>query len=548
MGDLKNPIATITNNVSVDVDIYDVFNPSNSANAVLTYTKLDTVKQGETKQIQTIHLASQLQAMYTGVIPALNGNYYYQFPVAVMAILAIGSKKQTSYTITDDDKTGMEQSFLFQKYVVANADSQIAKDFFAALNDPDQEKAVNKFFASTKNFKTCTLAKWTAAVSWCSQFTSAWQGPYYLYSVPPKDSSTAPTLIATVNIVSTPTADSAVLALGDPSQNTALSMNGQGLEESNVGEGDISVSLKPAWINLVQTDDQGNTRYLIGNALSGVVNGITVFGTGQARTISNPDDSADQQKKDQQDQKDFDRWFSKITTLISLGVAILTAYFFYKQLKAGETQKTNNSAEEAARKSGGDDDNAVDDAIEKENDDYKESFSDDSGEIPLVRKRVAKVPEETKKAVEEVVKQEKVNKLENVVDDQVEKLSDVLEKKPPTDDIENTAGTLSEVQSDIKDIQDGKPGAKSVEEVKTSLKDVSTTIETQSKADDWKQYEKKALETTKEDIDAGLKQTESIDQAATEKANEAKAEASDPKFEPDFEEPKTEPIETEVVK
>jgi hypothetical protein len=157
MGDLKNPTATITNNASVDVDVYDVFNPSDTANAVLTYTKLGTVKQGETKELQTLRLASQLQAMYTGSVLALNDNYYYQFPVAVMPIIAIGSKKVTSYTITNDDKSGMEQSFLFQKYAVANADSKIAKDFFAALNDPDQENAVNKFFASTKNFNTCTL-------------------------------------------------------------------------------------------------------------------------------------------------------------------------------------------------------------------------------------------------------------------------------------------------------------------------------------------------------------------------------------------------------
>src|SRR5262245_35311878 len=156
-----NPMATITNNSSIDVDVYDVFNETGQAQGVLTYTKLGTVKKGETQQIQTIHFASQLQAMYTGNVAALNGKYYYQFPVAVMPILSMGATKQTSYTITDDDRAGMEQAYLFQKYAVANPDSTISKDFFTALSDPDdQEGQVNKFFAVTKNFGSCTLAAW----------------------------------------------------------------------------------------------------------------------------------------------------------------------------------------------------------------------------------------------------------------------------------------------------------------------------------------------------------------------------------------------------
>ncbi len=548
MTDTTNPMATIVNNSSIDVDVYDVYNGTGDANAALTYTKLGSVKKGETKKLQTIHFASQLQAMYTGTSAALNGNYYYQFPVAVIPIVPLGSQKRTSYTITGDDKTGMEQSFLFQKYVVANADSQVAKDFFAALSGSDPETAVDKFFAGTKNFKTCTLAAWTAVVTWSGQFTSAWQGPYYLYSVPPKDSTTPPKLTATVNISSTAKDDSAVLSMSDSSQSTALSMNGRGLQESNVGAGGISVSLKPAWMNVVQTDGQDgstNTRYLIGSAVTGVVNGITVLGTGEKRVIPSStggggQSDADKQRKEQQDQQNFDRMFSKITTLAGLAVSVLTAYFFYKQLNQGHTQKTNEATEQAAKKPGNKSpDKAVDDAVKSQDADYEKSLDKAREEIKPAEEAAAK---DMAPALDAVAEQAKINVLDDVVDAQVDKLSEVLETKPPTDSLESTAEKLSDIQSEIQDIQDGKPGAKTIDDVTSSLKDVSTTIETEAQAKDWQDYEKDALESTKEAVDESVDVKESIDTADAEHAKEAETSPDDPDFDPEFAEPEVDPI------
>jgi hypothetical protein len=87
-----NPIATITNKLGFDVDIYDVFNPNASTQGLLTYTKLATVPTGTAaQQVQTIHFASQLQATRSGNITALsNVNYYKQFPVAVLAVSPFG--------------------------------------------------------------------------------------------------------------------------------------------------------------------------------------------------------------------------------------------------------------------------------------------------------------------------------------------------------------------------------------------------------------------------------------------------------------------------
>ena len=52
----NNPKVTITNNSGVDVDIYDVYNPSGKADQY-TYTKLDTLENGANEAVQTIHAA-----------------------------------------------------------------------------------------------------------------------------------------------------------------------------------------------------------------------------------------------------------------------------------------------------------------------------------------------------------------------------------------------------------------------------------------------------------------------------------------------------------
>jgi hypothetical protein len=85
----SNRVTTIINNLGCDVDIYDVLDPNTNADpstsVALTYTKLATVPKGATSQnVQTIRPASQLQAIITGNIEALNNNYYQEFTVAVM--------------------------------------------------------------------------------------------------------------------------------------------------------------------------------------------------------------------------------------------------------------------------------------------------------------------------------------------------------------------------------------------------------------------------------------------------------------------------------
>lgn len=166
-----NPTATITNNSGYGVDIYDVFNPSSdpSTPVPLTYTLLATVPNGAVAQpVQTIHFASQVQAMLSGTIKELNGNYYQQFPVAVLAVSPFADSN--AFTITSDMLQSMVDSFKFIKYVQANPSSQLSTKFNTALADnKSQEDAVNQLFKGTGSFQSCTMATWTAVFTWQAQ-------------------------------------------------------------------------------------------------------------------------------------------------------------------------------------------------------------------------------------------------------------------------------------------------------------------------------------------------------------------------------------------
>jgi hypothetical protein len=297
-----NPIATITNKLGFDVDIYDVFNPNASTQGLLTYTKLATVPTGTAaQQVQTIHFASQLQATRSGNITALsNVNYYKQFPVAVLAVSPFGQSKD--FTLTADMQQGTEQSFQFIKYTQANPSSALATNFRTALADKtSQQNAVNTFFQGTTSFKLCTLVTWTTVVGWQVQFTNPWQGTYYLYSLGTTstgstNSSSPPTLVATLAIASSAGADSAVLTTAVTNQSTPIVMVGDSsMQEANPGTGSISVALMPTWLNVTQTSQQDGktvTAYVIGAAFTGTINGVQVAGNLNQLATPSPTDTS----------------------------------------------------------------------------------------------------------------------------------------------------------------------------------------------------------------------------------------------------------------
>lgn len=331
----KNPTAAITNNLGYDVDIYDVFN-HNTNQELLTYTKLATVPNGASKQqVQTIHPSSQLQAMRTGNIAAFNNDYFQQFPVAV--IVTTPFVKNASYTLTPAMQQAMEQTFKFLKYAEANPDATMAEDLRKALADKDQTTAVNKFLAGTSTFQQATMSTYTAVMSWQSQFTSPWQGTYYLYSVPSSTgtTSTNPALIATLDITSSAQANSATLTMaGTGGQSATLVMVGDGtMQEQDAGIGNLSVRLRPVWMNINQTTTQTSA---IGVAFTGTVNGTQVSGNLNRLKIPDPSDDSDSAAGHDAVNSDM---LSKVESLVGMLAGFVMIFDFAKKIKEELTQK-----------------------------------------------------------------------------------------------------------------------------------------------------------------------------------------------------------------
>jgi hypothetical protein len=288
---------TITNQLSSPLDIYDVFNPAPSGQtAPYLYTKLGTIAAGATGTVTTIRQVAQLEAMYTGTIPELQGWYYYQFPIKLMSgtQFSFGNPPPLSYTITSSDRDSMIQSFLFHKYAMANPDSALTKNLNTALKNSDPT-AVNTFLAGTQNFKSCTLSSWNAVMTWLTMFTSGWQGPYYLYVAAPENppQNYVPVLIGTLSIVSSVSASSAALTLCNqdssgnlqplnPPGTATVAMAGDGtMVDQNPGQ-DVSLMLTPVWMNTIQTTMNGNqpqTSYISGPVVTGTVAGKKVVST-----------------------------------------------------------------------------------------------------------------------------------------------------------------------------------------------------------------------------------------------------------------------------
>ncbi|KAL5592632.1 hypothetical protein FOBRF1_013658 [Fusarium oxysporum] len=294
-----------------------------------------------------------------GNIEALNNNYYKQFPVALFVVTTFTSN---AFTLTKDMQQSMEQSFKFIKFSQANPTSQLATDFRTALgNKSSQEDAVNKFFKGTGSFKLCTLSTWTAVFGWQTQFTSPWQGTYYLYSLGSSTagSSSAPALVATLVITSSADANSAVLTMANTdNENTEVVMAGNGtIQEKDPGVGNISLALAPAWLNVSQASQQdGKTvyKYVIGAAFTGTINGINVAGNLNQLSIPDPSDSSQNASDKNSANKLSIGSIASIVGMLTgtLGVAasIGMVYFMWKSHKQAEDQKKLDVLEGARNK------------------------------------------------------------------------------------------------------------------------------------------------------------------------------------------------------
>ncbi|KAL7769794.1 hypothetical protein ACKLNR_001178 [Fusarium oxysporum f. sp. zingiberi] len=516
MSSTSNPVASITNNSGSSVDIYDVFNPSTDPKmqGPLTYTKLATVSSGSTQQVQTIHFASQLQAMFTGNVTALSGTYYQQFPVAVLAVSPFADSN--AFTVTSDNQQSMVDSFKFIKYTQANPSSQLATQFRTALGDTtNQKNAVNKFFQSTGSFKLCTLTTWTAVFTWQAQFTNPWQGTYYLYSL-----DKVPALVATLAITASAENSSAVLTMaGTNNENTAVVMAGDGtMSEQNQGTGNLSVALTPTWLNVAQTSQQdGKTvsNYVIGAAFTGNINGQKVAGNLNQLAIPDPSDNSKNANN-----KNAANGFSLSTLegLIGMLTSIGMLYYMAKGHKQAETQKKNDVEKDATSKKD------AEDKVEKVDKDYQ---AESVPEVAAQAEKVEATVPEVQQGYKEVVQAQDVQSKQDTIRQQEKSMEEVLEGGAPSEATENTAMNLAKADKEVSKAADPNT---SPAERDSALSDASATL-TKTSEDIQTALKDQAEELPKEEADKLKDAQDAIDQVQeetqAEKENQEEQEARD---------------------
>lgn len=474
-----DPIATITNNLGFDVDIYDVFNPNASAQGLLTYKKLATVPNGTTaQQVQTIHFASQLQAVRSGNITALsNVNYYQQFPVAVLAVSPFGQSKD--FTLTTDMQQAMEQSFQFIKYTQANPSSVLATNFRTALADKtSQQNAVNTFFQGTTSFKLCTLVTWTTVVGWQVQFTNPWQGTYYLYSLGTTStgsttSASPPALVATLAIASSAEADSAVLTTAVTNQSTPIVMVGDStMQEANPGTGAISVALTPTWLNVTQTSQQDGktvTAYVIGAAFTGAINGVQVAGNLNQLAIPDPTEKS-------QNATDKNASNSFIITTTSQLVGMLSGIGMLFVMIWGHRKSTTQKKMDV-QKDAKDKEDAEEKQAEVEAEDRRNDGPPEEAKQAEVSKSASEVPSE----YEQNELSQRVDKEENEVEHEEEEIGEDLgDGNAPDEEFEEAADEVEEADLNLEKATDPNTSAKdreaAVNNADSNLKDSGAEI------------------------------------------------------------------------
>ncbi|KAF5660684.1 hypothetical protein FHETE_8847 [Fusarium heterosporum] len=540
MGSTTNPTATITNNSGFDVEIYDVFNPSTDpkTQGPLTYKLLATVPNGASAQdVQTIHFASQLQAMLTGKVKALNDIYYQQLPVAVLAVSPF--KDSNAFTITSDMQQSMVDSFKFIKYSQANPSSKIATQFRAALADKkSQADAVSKFFKSTNNFKLVTLSTWTAVFNWQAQFTNPWQGTYYLYSLGSKSagSTSAPALVATLAITASADNDSAVLTMaGTDNENTAVVMAGDGsMQEENQGNGEISVALKPTWLNVSQNkkvDDKTVIKYVIGAAFAGTINGVKV--AGNLNQLAIPDPSKKSKSADKKNSAN-SLTIGNVAALAGIVSGAAMVYFMWKGHQLAKTQRKNDVQKEAKDKPDAD---ARESQVEQ---DYQDN------EVPEVARDAASaealVPE-VQQAYRDVDQAQDVQNMQDAIRQQEQDLEVILEGDAPSQATVDTANDLQSASDDLDLVTDPNttPEARSaaLSKASTTLTNTSTKIEQtlQDEANQLSQEEHDALKDTQDALKEVEEQASAQEDAQKEQDERDNEEVDKEVDQDQFEEP-----------
>ncbi len=534
----NNPTVSITNKLSYSVDIYDVFNPSEgSEKRPYEYTKLATIEAGKTVDVQTIRSASMLQAMYTGTFTKLNNNYYYQFPIKVMAAVqfSFDNPPPITYTIEQADEDAMLQSFLFHRFTMANPNSALTKNLYNALKG-GSSKSINEFFQGTKNFQNCTLSSWNAIMTWLQMFTSGWQGPYYLYEKAPNPapSGYVPTLVATLDIVSKANKNSATLTMcsadsegnpvfSNPLKTSNIVMNGDGtMGDENPGA-DIPVNLTPVWMNVIQTtmqDGKPVSNYLVGPTVTGTVANKEVVSSQTARQLPG-------KGKDKKKESTFDSAFNKICQSVGLLVGLIMLGEFAGKIFKSKTAKTEKAKEDAKSE---EDFKAEEKTIDSTSDpDVVKEAASAELQVTSDAQAVADSYQETSKALQEdtmtQTMEETQQKIESEMTEQME------DGETPTPEFEEA---VSDMQASFKEVQEDISKGK-LSDASTKLSDASEKIEQtlEESSEAMEEWEQNSLKESSEAVDQAAQESDALDQAQEDYEEDMDDESEDSGFDED---------------
>ena len=455
----KFPLVSITNNLSHSIEIYDVFDPGDgNVQVPYVYTNLGTVTPGKTKSIQTIHIVSQLLATSSVVINDINNLYFDRFPIKIMSALqfSFDDPPPIEYSVESIDKTAMIQSLLFHRYTMANPDSALTKNLYAALKKGTVE-AVNSYFQSIKNFKHCTLSSWNGINTYLKMNFSGWQGPYYLYKQISNNASFSdePSLFATLNIVSTATENSATLKMckqdsnGDPvygtdPQTTNIVMNGDGTMGVSDILNDIPVSLTPIWMSFFQSKTENGEsipKFVTGPVLSGTVAGQKVV---SSQTIMRP------RKVTGKKMNSWDKAMNELTKiektlgpLLSAIGSIVSIFFFYDLV----IKRAMNQAKKSSKSKEDFDERESEINAEKNQDIIKEATSKEA----IFKESAKSVSEIYKEANIELQKFELLDRVNEVTIDSENSIREQLENgETPSRRVEKAISDMIESLEKIK--------------------------------------------------------------------------------------------------
>lgn len=531
----KFPQVKITNKLSYSIDIYDVFNEEKKGQTVpYTYTKLATVAPGVTTSVQTIREASQLEATNSGVIKSLNNFYFDRFPIKVMAAVqfSFGNPPPLAFTVDSSDEQSMIQSFLFHRFAMANPNSALTKSLYGALKKGSVDD-VNSFFTGTKNFKNCTLSSWNAILTWLQMNTSGWQGPYFLYEAAPKNppSTYVPVLIATLNIESSATANTATLKLcsqdakgnpvfSSPPQTTTVVMNGDGtMGDSNPGQ-DVAVSLTPVWMNVIQTSMKNGTpvsNYIVGPTVTGTVAGKQVVSSQTARQI--PGKPA---KKKQQ--SSFDASFGKICQSVGLLVGLLMLGDFASKMFKSAKEKINKAKEDANSESDFESQESTinstpDSDVVSEASSQESTFDTDASEV-------SDSYSATSESLQEDVMTETMTDTMDSIQSEIQE--QVQDGYTPTQDYEDAVSDLDNSFKDAQEKIENGDFSDASTELSDAAKNMDTAIE--NGKGEMAEWETNSLQESSDAVSDAANESDALDSAQEEHDNEMEDESNDSGF------------------